>query len=85
MGEVCTRCVDAITDSQSTGTREEKKINVLSFVVLDKRFRQVTIHPKYSRRTYCVCVYSFYDHYGRPDLTKIEALLGSQYKASTAD
>ena len=43
MGEVCRRCVDAITDSQSAGIREEKKLRVLSFIILKKRFRFVVV------------------------------------------
>ncbi|XP_064382414.1 BRCA1-A complex subunit Abraxas 1-like [Halichondria panicea] len=39
VGEVCRRCVDAITDSQSAGIREEKKLRVLSFIIFNKRFR----------------------------------------------
>lgn len=42
MGEVCRRSVDAITDSQSSGVREEKKIHVQSFVLFDQKFRQAS-------------------------------------------
>ena len=41
IGEVCKRSVDAITDSQCSGVREEKKIHIQSFVSFDRRFRYV--------------------------------------------